>query len=70
MVESISKSVEEQDEIQFSYIGESNNGYGNNYIKKYIIFCNLSMLSFQWINTQSLLSNYQIIRANNRNYFD
>lgn len=30
MVESISKSVEEQDEIQFSYIGELNNGYGNN----------------------------------------
>lgn len=42
MVESISKSVEEHDEIQLSFIGESNNGYGNVYIE---IF---HRLSYSW----------------------
>lgn len=29
MVKSISKSVEEENEIRFSYIGATNSGYGN-----------------------------------------
>lgn len=43
MVESISKSVEEHDEIQLSFIGESNNGYGNVYIEIFIDFHTLGI---------------------------
>lgn len=46
MVKSISKSVEEQEEIQFSYIGQVNSGYGKD--NNWLIDVN-DFLTAEWI---------------------